>query len=110
MVKLICNQGKDSLHGKTVHSEIGEIEQVSLGSIIKKAGSNIDLLKLDCEGAEWQILHDTESLKEVRAITLEYHIDEKNDHNSIKRILENANFKLIRHERTGSTWGMAWVK
>ncbi len=106
--KVELQPGADSLHGKTIYSETGEIEQVSFSSIIKKAGSNIDLLKLDCEGAEWQILQDDESLKGVRAITLEYHTNDKNGHNRIKHILENANFKLIRHEPTGPTWGMAW--
>ena len=33
----------------------------------------IDLLKMDCEGSEWDILENLESLKSVDNITLEYH-------------------------------------
>lgn len=106
--KVELQSAKDSLHTKTIDSEVGEIEQISLTRVLKKAGNNIDLLKLDCEGAEWEILQDNECLKKVRAITMEYHTDEKNDHNSIKQILENAGFKIIRHQPMGPTWGMAW--
>ena len=37
-------------------SSSGSTEMVSLDSVVKKVGGKIDLLKMDCEGSEWDIL------------------------------------------------------
>ncbi len=100
---------EDSLHGKTRLSETGHIPQVSLGDVISRLGDKIDLLKLDCEGAEWEILKDKTSLKKVRAITLEYHLDETHDHTSIKEVLKDVHFEILHYEVSGLTWGIVWA-
>lgn len=51
----------------------GNIKTVSLKTVIERIGGHIDLLKLDCEGSEWTILKDYESMRKVRFLTFEYH-------------------------------------
>lgn len=51
----------------------GDTGSVTLAFILKEVGGTIDLLKIDCEGAEYEILADTESLKHVKAIRGEFH-------------------------------------
>jgi FkbM family methyltransferase len=56
------------------------VAAVPLSSVIEGAGGKIDLLKLDCEEAEYHILmkSDVELLKRIDKIVLEYH-DPKRD-------------------------------
>jgi FkbM family methyltransferase len=107
--RINIQKGKDSLHSKVNLSENGNIIQVPIADAISRMNGDIDLLKLDCEGAEWEILKDTASLKKVKAITLEYHLDEEHNHDSIKEILQNAGFKILHYEISGQTWGIVWT-
>lgn len=102
-------EGKDSLHGKAILSAAGVIPQVSLQTVIKRMDERVDLLKLDCEGAEWEILKDKASLNKIRAITMEYHTDDMHDHNYIKSVLKDAGFKILHYEISGATWGIVWA-
>jgi hypothetical protein len=53
---------------------------------------------MDCEGSEWGILGDTESLKQVNNITLEYHLwANQKTHKDAKNLLANHGFKIIKH-------------
>jgi FkbM family methyltransferase len=103
------NETDDSLMTKTVLDDDGTIPQVSIKECINRIGGKVDLLKLDCEGAEWEILKDIDSLKKVRAITLEYHLDGTHDHKSILKVLNDADFKILHYSMTGPTWGMVWA-
>lgn len=102
-------EGKDSLHGKTILSYAGDIPQVSLQKVIARMDGSIDLLKLDCEGAEWEILKDISSLGKISAITMEYHTDDTHDHNNIITVLKNASFNILHYEISGPTWGIVWA-
>jgi len=51
----------------------GNFSIVPLKEVAKRLGGSIDLLKMDCEGSEWIILQDLETLKCVKYLTVEYH-------------------------------------
>ena len=71
---------------------------VSLDSLVEMAGGKIDLLKMDCEGSEWDILENPKSLSQVDNITLEYHLwANQKDHNYAKDLLMSHGFKIIKH-------------
>jgi|SRR4030095_1829752 len=63
----------------------------------------IDYLKIDCEGAEFEILYSTgqDILKKIKVICVEYHnYSEKENYNgeSLLEYLKNQGFKIISHE------------
>lgn len=101
--------GMDSLHGKTIMDNSGCIRQVTLKECISRLNASVDLLKLDCEGAEWEIFQNKESLKQVAAITMEYHLEDGKNHDSIKHVLADADFKILNYEMLGLTWGKVWA-
>ena len=53
-----------------------------------------DFLKIDCEGAEYEILYNTpkEYLDKINSITMEYH--ENGDIQELRRFLKKANFNV----------------
>jgi hypothetical protein len=64
----------------------------------------VDLLKLDCEGAEWSILTDTESLAAVRSLVMEY--DLRHTEVELVSIVRTLGFRVLRQTLTDPTWGL----
>lgn len=69
-----------TLEGSTVPSDSGEIIITALSQAIERIGGSVDLLKMDCEGAEWSILEDRISLSKVRHLAMEYHLEAQGPH------------------------------
>jgi FkbM family methyltransferase len=106
--KVLLEFGETDLHTQSKHSHDGNIPGTSLREAIKGAGGRIDILKLDCEGAEWELLEDTASWACIRAVTMEYHLWAKEGatHPGIKAILEALNFKVIVQDPLSATFGL----
>jgi len=76
--------------------------------------SQVDFLKMDCEGAEYEILYSTRSsyLQRIRQIRMEYHnIDEgERQVEALKRFLSGNGFVLRHQHATSATNGTIWVE
>lgn len=81
------------------YKEGSEIETTSLYQFIKENKINrIDLLKMDCEGAEYEILFNCpdEILKKIDKISMEYHnLDNEKNGLKMKEFLEKKGFQVI---------------
>ena len=65
--------GENSLHTITKPKATGRTRQVTLAEALRRLGGNCDLLKLDCEGAEWGLFQNKKPWRHVRCLTMEYH-------------------------------------
>lgn len=63
-----------TLFSTTASNASGPIEQVSFAKAVARLGGQVDLVKLDCEGAEWDIFHDREAWQGVQHLVMEYHL------------------------------------
>lgn len=90
-----------SIHCKTLPDVRGDIKQVSFASCVDKFDQEIDLLKMDCEGAEWSILKDRESLRRVKNISMEYHLFNNNTLDDMKALIDSAGFSIKKIEEHG---------
>jgi FkbM family methyltransferase len=74
---------------------------ITLGQLLEEfAPEGIDLLKLDCEGAEYPILFSAspETLGAVKRIIMEYHeLDAQQSHQKLAEHLQNAGFQVRLH-------------
>jgi len=73
----------------------------------------IDLLKLDCEGAEFEILRNTKALKHVRFLTMEYHLPIKGAETVLEDLfstIHRLKFKVMHHDRRNVCLGIIVAK
>ena len=73
----------------------------------------IDLLKLDCEGAEFEILRNSKALKHVRFLTMEYHLPNNGAEEVLKDLnstLHELKFKVMHHDRRNVCLGIILAK
>jgi len=65
--------GDCSLYSIGEQHPAGPIAQLSFGEAVGRLGF-VDVLKLDCEGAEWDIFSDSIPWSRVRSLVMEYHL------------------------------------
>ena len=91
-----------------------KVETFSLASIMKKHQINqIDFMKLDCEGAEGEIISSmrTEDLQNVRKIAIEFHDNHSLlNHNQILERLQKADFETQIKWDGNSNYGYIYAK
>lgn len=68
------NSNGASLFATAVSSAKGTIKKTSVAEALDRLGGTVDLLKLDCEGAEWELLDSPEIWRSVKWLTMEYHL------------------------------------
>lgn len=93
-----------------------EINCISLKDVFEenKIG-RCDLLKIDCEGAEYEILYNLpdEYFRKIKEIRLEYHNylnNKKNTGDSLRRFLEEKGFAVLKNKKTSNSQGDLWFK
>lgn len=96
MVKLNIDN-KQSVLSSISPDETGTTKQISFSEALGRFGEyDVDIVKMDCEGSEWEILENKELWKNIKFITMEYHLGINNfDHNRITKALEKIGFSLI---------------
>ena len=89
MVKLNVDKNQSVLSSIS-SSENGSTKQISFNeALLRFRKPNVDIVKMDCEGSEWEILDKIEDWKNIKFLTMEYHLGSNNfDHNRIKEKLK----------------------
>ncbi len=100
----------DSRNAKIQSSSEGRIEMVSIATAIERLGGEIDLLKMDCEGGEWDIFQAADALKKVKVIRMEYHLKaHKKSVEDFKGLVTAAGYHIERMWEQ-EFFGIAWLK
>jgi FkbM family methyltransferase len=104
----------NSLVIKNGQNALQTVDCVSLQSIFKDQGlATIDLLKINCEGAEYEILESCthEDFARMINIRLEYHnLDTgKRNGDSLAKFLEKQGYRIERFTRYRDVSGFIWA-
>lgn len=92
-----------------------EVDVVSLKKIFEDNNiKKCDILKIDCEGAEFEILYNLpdEYFKKIKEIRMEYHnhlLNEKNNIEYLIRFLEQKGYKIKKYKKSSNSQGDLWL-
>lgn len=98
-----------SLLATAINSATGKIKKTAFAQVIERIGGQVDLLKLDCEGAEWEIFQCTEVWKKVRRLTMEYHLwaNPTMELSGLVKIVGDLGFRITALEEANKLkWGV----
>jgi FkbM family methyltransferase len=98
----------NDLETVTKESADGNVKGTAFSEVIKRSGGQIDVLKMDCEGAEWDLLEEKELFKKVRSITMEYHLWAKPGMTVelLVKDIEGMGFEVIYTSEISHTFGL----
>jgi len=102
------NHAADSRLASTVSDNSGDVELISLSQILKDVGGKIDLLKMDCEGAEWDIFQDKDAFTSISVVRMEYHLDESHSLETLEQLSASLGYR-IEHLSPNQGFGIAWL-
>lgn len=87
----------ESVQTRSESDPAGPIPAVAFAKAIQRLGGAVDLVKMDCEGAEWEIFEDRGAWRCVRNVSLEYHLSPGRSHSEVPEILRGLGFTVRRH-------------
>lgn len=94
---------------QTVATADGGIVLTSFAHVLQRIGGHIDLLKIDCEGAEWDFMQDASLFAQVDHIRMEYHLTDGRTLGDLRQMADGIGFTITRLvENQG--FGIAWLK
>lgn len=72
--RVTLDLGEDSVQTRVIYDPQSAIKCTAFAEAIARLSRAPILVKLDCEGTEWEILHDAAAWQSVRYLTMEYHL------------------------------------
>jgi FkbM family methyltransferase len=101
------DQGESRLGLLTTGADQG-IPVIAFQQAIDRLGGSVDLLKLDCEGAEWEIFDNPHPFQQIRTIRMEYHLTDDRTLADLKAAAFAIGF-TIEHLEENTGFGIAWL-
>jgi FkbM family methyltransferase len=99
----------DSNQARTAGATTGlAVPQVGLASAVERLNGKIDLAKIDCEGAEWEMFENPAPWKSIRHLRMEYHLIGKRRFADVECRLSSLGFEILQHHPSGG-WGTVWA-
>lgn len=94
------DRNEDSVQTRSRSNAQGDIPQIAFREAIERLGGEVDLLKMDCEGQEWELFKDKESWRHIRHLTMEYHLfTPGNTEQEVKDNLTRLGFRITYFDR-----------
>lgn len=85
------------------------VPQISFREAIKRLGGKVDLAKIDCEGAEWDLFQCREEWTKIKSLRMEYHLLSRWSFPDVSKRLDSVGFSITRHSPSGQ-WGTVWAE
>ena len=107
------NGGGSGLNGVTAPSGTAVIDVpcITFADALSRAGGQVDVVKIDTEGAEYDIVLGSEPTdwKDVQRVVLEYHDVPGRSWSELESFFEEAGLHPVRQETVTPQLGTAWL-
>lgn len=107
-VSMIDKSDSGNARTTEVQAAPDAIPQVPLQKVIERLGGSVDLLKIDCEGAEWQLLSLEDCLRNVKQVRMEYHLWGERSFVQLVHLLRRHRFGITHHQ-SQRDFGVIWA-
>lgn len=95
----------DSVQTRSESDQNGEIRMTSFADAIGRIGGKVDLLKIDCEGAEWELFEDSSSWQKIQRVAMEYHLWPSHSHLEVRARIEELGFR-VHEQKPSENYGL----
>ena len=85
------------------------VPQIALAKVVERLGGWIDLAKIDCEGAEWEMFEDARSWQKIGDVRMEYHLWGRHLLSELEQALHRLGFDIYHHAPAGE-YGTVWAR
>jgi|ERR1700722_4257891 len=103
MIKISLDKSSPAganIYETAASSEAKTVPVIAFEKWLREIEGSFDLLKMDCEGAEWEIIRQTdpEQFARFRVVVAEVHADPENKQSvtEFKQSMENLGFRTVR--------------
>jgi len=107
------NGGGSGLNGVTAPAGTAVIDVpcITFADAVDHAGGQVDVVKIDTEGAEYDIVLGSEPTdwKDVQRVVLEYHEVAGRSWGELEQFFDEAGLHPVRHEPVTPRLGTAWL-
>lgn len=95
----------ESVSTTAEHDPAGSIPSASFAEVVNRAGGRVDVLKVDCEGGEWELFDEREPWTAVRYVAMEYHDRNGRGLDAASSAIRGLGF-TIQHVAPGPGYGL----
>jgi FkbM family methyltransferase len=88
----------DSVQTRSHRDPMGLVPQIAFRTAVARLGGTVTLVKLDCEGAEWDLLGDYGTWHGVQRLVMEYHLWSAHTHGEARMLVAALGFTVIKQE------------
>ena len=108
-------EGASSLYPSSVVAELDKettVATLAFADLMRSTKSRVALLKLDCEGAEYEILAGSpaDAWDQIHRIVLEYHPATPAEQESMRRRFADLGFSVVQERRDAPDLGTLWLE
>jgi FkbM family methyltransferase len=104
--RVVLEHGKEPIQTRSSPADDGSVPQVAFREAIRRLGGRADLVKVDCEGAEWSFIEDEESWRNVRFLSMEYHLWPSHTVEEISGHVRGLGFRIDHMDRANESYGL----
>jgi FkbM family methyltransferase len=83
------------------------VKITSVSDALNRVNGAVDLLKLDCEGAEWDIFQEEHLFERILEVRMEYHLVGGKSLSDLKEVFSSRGF-ILTHLKKNQGFGIAW--
>ncbi|MGC2165616.1 MAG: FkbM family methyltransferase [Gallionella sp.] len=84
------------------------IPMASLATAVERLGGRVDIAKIDCEGAEWDMFTDPAAWTGIQNLRMEYHLWGRHTFGEVQGAMSMIGFDIDHHSPSGE-WGTIWA-